>query len=164
MDNTKGYTLIEIIIYIAILSIVLVITTIIIVMIIQTQNKVITIANANETTRISLKEITQNIEDGYQVELPNPGATQSNKLTVETDSTGDEISFYTQNGIIYSQYNSDTPLQVSSSNVFTYNLSFEEEANSGISPTIFITLTEENVGSTGVKTSKTYETTATQRR
>lgn len=164
MRNIEGYTLIEIIIYIAILSVVLVIITIIIIMILQTQNKIITIANANETTRIALKEITQNIEDGYQVESPNPGSTQSDKLTVETDSTGDTISFYTQNGIIYSKYNDNTPIQVSSSNIFTYNLSFQEEANTGISPTIFITLTEKNVGSTGQQTSKTYETTATQRR
>ena len=131
---------------------------------ILTENKVSTIANANDTIRISMKEITQNIESAYEVVSPNPSSPTSTKLTIQTDSSGDTISFFSQNGNIYSQYNDNSPSQISSSNVYTYSLTFTEEANTGLSPTIFISITEKNFGLTGVSTTKTYETTATQRR
>ncbi|MCL4392984.1 prepilin-type N-terminal cleavage/methylation domain-containing protein [Patescibacteria group bacterium] len=164
MINNKGQTLIELIIYISILSVVLLIVTLILFNLVQTQNIIITTANANDTTRYVLHDITGYIEDGYMTTEPNPQNATSSILTVQTDSSGDKISFYTKNGIIYSQYNDSTPIQLSSSNIYIYNMTFYEEATSGTSPTIEINLSETNTLSTGVKTTKTYETTATQRR
>ncbi len=164
LSNNNGDTLIELLLYITLLSIMLVVVTIILFNLSIFQNTITTTANANDTVRIAMKEITQNIEYGYQVMLPNSGNVTSSELTVQTDSSGDTISFYSQNGVIYSQINNETPLALSSSNVYTFNLQFIEEANTGISPTVFVTLTETNVGTTGIKTSITYETASTQRR
>jgi hypothetical protein len=163
-NNNNGQTLIETILYVLILGIIIIVTTTILVDLISTQNKITTIANANDTIRISMKEITQTVEDGYQVLTPNPTNTTTNDLIVQTDSGGDKIMFYSSNGIIYSQYDNNTPEQISSSNIYTYDLSFSEEANTGISPTILVNITESNVGTSGIITKKTYETTATQRR
>jgi type II secretory pathway component PulJ len=164
MINNKGQTLIETLLYVLIVAVLFVLITSILVDMIITQNKVTTIADANDTVRIVLKEMTQNIEAGYAITSPTSSSTNSSELTIQTDSQGDTISFYSSGGVIYSKYDNSAPEQISSSNVSTYNLNFTEESNSGLSPTIFITLTETNVGATGLKTSKTYETTATQRR
>ena len=163
MDN-KGQTLIELIIYISILSVVLLVVVMILFNLVQTQNIVITTANANDTTRYVLHDITQYIETGYMTINPNPSSTQSNILTVQTDSSGDKISFYSNNGILYSQYNNNPPIQLSSSNIYLFNIEFYEEASSGMSPTIKISLDETNTTSSGSKITKSYETTATQRR
>ena len=164
LRNNSGDTLIELLLYITLLSILLLVVTIILFNLSIFQNTITTTANTNDTVRIAMKEMTQNIEYGYQVMLPNSGTITSSELTIQTDSTGDTISFYSQNGVIYSQINDQQALPLSSSNIYTFNLQFTEEANTGISPTVFITLTETNVGNTGIQTSKTYETASTQRR
>ena len=164
MINSKGQTLIELIIYISILSVVLLVVTMILFNLVQTQNIIITTANANDTTRFVLHDITQNIDSGYMVTSPNPSNSESNTLTVQTDSTGNKISFYTKNGVIYSQYNDNSPIQLSSSNIYIYSMVFYEESVSGTSPTVKIDLEETNTLSSGQKITKTYETTATQRR
>ena len=162
--NKKGQTLIETLLYVLILGIIILVTTTILVNLVSTQNKITTIANANDTVRISMKEMTQSIEDAYQVLTPNPTNTTTNDLVIQTDSGGDKLTYYSSNGIIYSQENSATPTQISSSNIYTYNISFTEEANTGLSPTVLINITESNVGASGIITKKSYETTATQRR
>jgi type II secretory pathway component PulJ len=162
--GNRGQTLIETILYVLILGLIIIVTTTILVDLISTQNKITTIANSNDTVRISMKTMTQSIEDAYQVLTPNPTNTTTNKLVIQTDAGGNKVTYYSSGGTIYSQNNTNTPTQISSSNIYTYNISFKEEANTGLSPTVFITITESNVGTSGIITKKTYETTATQRR
>ena len=141
INNQKGSTLIELIIYIALFTMIVMVIMELLIDFTSLSEKISFIAFNDNDAREVMNDITDSVLQGYNVLTPTPSNPSSNTLTIQIDSAGDSVSYFASGGQLYFQYNSNSPVAISSTNTYISNITFTREYNSGTTPAVEINLT-----------------------
>lgn len=125
--NKQGFTLIETLIYTAIIGGLIVSFTSFALGISQIKNKTFVIQETQSNIRNAMNMISTFIREAEQVSSPQKGVT-SNSLVLEVLNSVDDITISLSGGTIYYQSGSDTPLALVSDNIFVNSLSFQNNS------------------------------------
>jgi len=122
--NKKGFTLIEALVYIALVSGILIAATSFAWNIVNSRTMAFTTQEVEQNGRFIMQKISQIFKEANQINNPAIGAT-TNSIEVEMDDSGTEVVTISQNGTdIEYQYNSDPAVELNSDLVEINNLQF----------------------------------------
>lgn len=128
-SRRRGFTLIEVLIFSAILAIVAVAFSSILISVTRVQVRQQAAAEVNQQSQFLLQTFQRYIETSSLIELAADTATTTLKLRM-TSSTADPTYLYLSGGIVYlKETDSGTPQPLTSSNVSVTNLTFKKRAN-----------------------------------
>ncbi len=136
-DNKKGFTLVEMIIYIALVGIISVILFGILLFIIRVNNKIIALSRVNSNAYSTMERMTYEIINSQYIYIPtsnfvnyNPDLSAGNQLSLATeiDSLANEeinyIDFYLENDALFIKEEGSVPIALNSSDVQITKLEF----------------------------------------
>lgn len=120
----KGFTLIEALVYVALVSGILVAATSFAWNIVNNRTTVFTTQEVEQNGRFIMQKISRIFQEANQINAPSIGAFDST-VEVEMDNGGTEVITITQNGPkIEYQYNADPVVELNSDLVEVSNLKF----------------------------------------
>ena len=132
MKNNQGFTLVEILIYSLLLGMIVTGFVSFALAISRVNNKNLSIIAVNSGARSVITEMNRSIRQADAVTVPAKGNSGSN-LALSLPN-GEQVNYYSDNGILYRQNNGGSPLAVidnrtSLDNISFYNLSGPGEAD-----------------------------------
>lgn len=138
--NTSGYTLLEFLIYIAIVSAILLAATNVISTVLEGKQKLQAVENVNQNSRFAMEKITQTIRNAQSVTIPSTGNT-STILTLQTSSTTTTpTSFFLLNGVLQIKAGASPTTTLMANEVAVTNLLFQNTGGTSTPASIRITL------------------------
>jgi len=130
LKKQKGFSLVEMIIYIAILGMIVVSFINFTVTISNAKVKVYVVQEVNANMRVVMNIISQKIREAENVIVPSSGNT-STSLDLNMSAPALDILFDLNGGILYLTESGETPVAITSSEVNVTNLEFTNNARSG---------------------------------
>lgn len=171
-NNSKGFTLIEMVVVIGVMSLLLVAMTELFITIGSTYRSANSARKVTQDVRYALEAISREVRGAKSISVNHKADTNPNKITVTTQS-GDKITFWCDNcptsGVIKMQKNADAAQNVvsTSSVVTTFEISDTEIAKEcgPVQPFFKLTITAETkeADSRGNKQKVSLNTLMTQR-
>jgi len=123
--NKKGFTLIEVVLYVGISSLVIFVISFFLVFLLQMNIKNQTVAEIDSQGLFVMRLINQTIRNSAGVNSPVPGENNV-ALSLETfDSLKNPTIFFEENGILYLKEGADERIPLTNSLVFLSELFFE---------------------------------------
>ena len=162
----KGFTLVEMLLYLAILSIVVLTFSSFMFLSYTSRIKAAVIAEVEQQGNQTMSLITQNIRNASSITSPSPGST-SNVLTL-TEYTGSlsPTTFDQSVGVMRIREGTSAAVNIISNRVTTPSLSFQNLSRSGTPGVVQIKFTLTYINSSGrgeYSYSKTFTSTASLR-
>jgi Tfp pilus assembly protein PilW len=125
LKQSNGFTLVELLLYIAITVIIVTTISTFLIMIMTTQVKAQTVAEVEQQGLQVKQLITQTIRNAAAINLPVNAGDTGSTLSVNTfDLTKSPTIFTLNNGTIYITEGTSTPLAITSSRIITSSLVF----------------------------------------
>lgn len=144
-NNCKGFTLVELLLYIALTSIILFTTAMFLVSLLESRVKNQTIATVDQEGNQTMATITQTIRNAVSINSPTIG-TDSATLSLNTGVSGkDPTIFSLSNGTIMMQEGSGSPVALTSNLVIISNLKFRNLSRASTPGNIDVTFTVEHI-------------------
>lgn len=139
--KTKGFTLIEVIVYIAVLSIV--ITTVISFLLwtMQANNKSGAIREVLNNEQRILAVITEEVRSAQSIYTPTTTSTQLSLETMNNIPDGEDMTyedFYLASSTLFLKREEQDPIQLNSDDVLIKNLNFTIVSNTSTYPSVLI--------------------------
>ena len=138
----KGFTLIEVLIYIAIIGIVVTSFITFSLSISETKNKNYVIQEVHANSRVALNLISQKIRGTQGVVNPTEGDT-SNTLVLDIPDTDDNLTFNVEGNVLNITEGTAIPLAITSDEVKVTNLVFSNLTPTGERANIMVEITVE---------------------
>ncbi|MCA9390145.1 prepilin-type N-terminal cleavage/methylation domain-containing protein [candidate division WWE3 bacterium] len=132
-NNSKGLTLIEVVIYIAISALLLVVNLGVLVNILRVRAETVETQDLNFAMNTLSLAVTQDLRWGDTAQLTNGGAE------LEITKGSDTLHYYRQGNALFKEENG-TPYQVSPNNVVVTSLAFEDLSTVDTPPSIRVTI------------------------
>lgn len=134
MKQYKGFTLVELLLYIAIVVIVVgaIVMFLFVLQDSQVRNKVI--AEVEQQGIQAIQEITKTIENARRIASPSPGSGGVLLELFMEEGDIDKIVFYEENGVLWEHQDLHEPVRLMNSRVQVSDLRFQNLATNG-SPT-----------------------------
>lgn len=143
MRNKKGFTVIEIIIYTAVLSIILLAIISFFIWVIQSNNKAKAMRETLNNTRRAMEIMTYEIKEAKSIYMPTTTTTQlsleTKKYLPEREETS-YIDFYLATTTLYFKKESQNPIALTSDNVEVKTLIFNQISTTTTYPSVQINL------------------------
>lgn len=136
--NKKGFTLIELILYLFISATVLLVVLSLLSLIIQGRVKNKSITEVEQQGQEIMGRIAQNVRNADGVAVPAPGETSSELELSMPDPARDPLIFDVQNGTIRMTEGDNDPLPLSNSRVTISDLTFTDMSPDHTPPSIQI--------------------------
>ena len=145
----KGFTLIELFLYLSIASVVLFGTSLFIILLLQTRVKNQTIAEVEQQGLQIMQVITQDVRNGTAVNSPAQGAI-SNSLSINLpDASKNPVIFDLSNGVVRIKEGTAQPIALNNSRVSVSGLSFKNLSQNSALGAIRIQFTITYINSLG---------------
>lgn len=135
--NKKGYTLVEMLLYVALLGVITVVIVGIFFTISRTNSRVISLIEINSNAYSAMDRMVYEISSANNIYLPTSNFTNYNyngakakqfslvtKQAVPANETDAYIDFYLENNAIFMKQDGVTPIALTSSNVKVESLNF----------------------------------------
>lgn len=141
-QKKQGFTLLELLIFIAIFTIVMVIFFNVLISMSRVQVRTIASSEVNQQSQFLISTIQRYVESSSLIELPANISTSTLKIRMPK-SSDDPIYIYLSNNVVYlKQTDSGTPQALTTSKVNVTNLTFIKKSNPNAkdSVSVFITM------------------------
>ncbi len=142
----KGFTLVELILYVVIAGVVLLVISIFFMNLVTSRIKNETVSEVEFQGTQVLQMITQNIRNAEEVSSPIKGETSSSLAIIKE---GENITFGLDDGVIYIQEASGDPVNLTNKRVLASSLLFENVGKENAPESIRISFTLSRVNHTG---------------
>jgi Tfp pilus assembly protein PilW len=143
--NKRGFTLLELVLYVSIASLVLMSTTGFFYLILQSQVKNQTVADVEQQGQSAMEVITQTIRNATGVNSPGIGASTSALSLANNDGAKDPTVFDLANGALEIKEGTASPINLTSDKVVVSNISFQNLSRSPANNSIRIRFTISHV-------------------
>lgn len=122
--HTRGFTLIEMLLYIALASILLVVATMFTALILEARIKNQTIAEVEQQGQYIARLITQTIRNAEEVTTPGVGSNSTSLVLDVVAASNDPTTFSLSSGVVRIQEGGSTAVPLSNDRVVVSNLVF----------------------------------------
>ncbi len=146
IKKNKGFTLIELILYVVIAGVVLLLVSIFFIALVTSRIKNETVSEVEFQGTQVVQMITQNIRNAEEVSSPIRGETSSFLVIIKE---GENIAFGLDDGVIYIQEESGEPINLTNNRVLASGLLFENMGKENAPESIRISFTLSRVNHTG---------------
>lgn len=148
LKNRKGFTLVELILYVSVSTLVTLAASGLIILIIQARVKSQTVAEVEQVGSQVMNLITQTARNSPQINSPLSGGTSSVLSLANQSSTKNPTIFDVQSSTIRITEGASSPVPLTSSRLLASSLLFQNLSRANTSGTMRIqfTLTRENLG------------------
>ena len=163
--NEEGFTLIEMIIYIAILGLVITSFTSFVYSVTRTRSKAVAIEEVSSNGRVALNIIKQSMRSSDDVVTPTEGNVDTS-LTLDMPGTVDNSLYSVSGGILYETIGANPSVAVTTNDVIVSNLQFTNVTKPGKKENIQVsfTVTYANPLAVGFSYTKNFQTSISQRK
>ncbi len=129
----KGFTLLELIVYVALASVIVITILQVTLLVLSAKDKTSSQSDVQQYLRLALQRMTTEMLNAQQMTAADNGVLS---LTTPTGST----TFYLANGVIYRKESSGTALAITPPNLKVQTLQFSNLSNGTASQTVNITV------------------------
>lgn len=151
MNSRKGYTLVELLIFLAISAVALVSFVGILVVVVQLQVRQSSTGSVQQESAALLQQMQYYVQNSSLVNIPIDAAGTSTLSLRMASSSADPTIISLSNGTVYLQQGSATATPLTSSRVTISNLSFVRHANPPSKDTVSISFTTSYNAPTGTE-------------
>lgn len=151
MNNSKGFTLVEILLYISILTILIAATMSFIFLVMFNNAKYKATIEVNDQADIVLSKITQSIREASDITIPEYRNESTELIILSHDTSINPIHYFVESGTLYLQQgtNQQTALTNSKIEVIEFRLEDKTRGNQNRSITISLTIKHRNPDNLG---------------
>jgi len=146
LKKSKGFTLIELILYVGIVGVVLLVVSIFFMTLLTSRIKNETVSEVELQGTQVVQMITQNIRNAEAVSVPAKGETSSSLVITKED---ENIAFSLDDGVIYTQEGSGNLINLTNNRVLVSSLLFENTGKENAPDSIRINFILSHVNHTG---------------
>lgn len=147
--NTKGFTLVEMVLYVSICSLFLLVLSTFLTYLLGARIRSQTIAEVNQQGFQVMHRLTSTIRNGRSIEVPGLGSSSSTLAVTTGVPLVDPTMFYASSGVMTIREASNNPVPLTNSRVVLSNLVFQNVSSSSSSDKIIrisFTLSHINLG------------------
>ncbi|MDD2731937.1 MAG: type II secretion system protein [Candidatus Pacebacteria bacterium] len=129
MKKNNGFTLVEVLIYIAVFSVIIVVTGFFILWLINSSSKIKVMREVNDNARIAMETMISEIKEAKSIYTPTSASRQISLETSKYLPQGEEasyIDFYEDNGTLFFKKESEDPVSLTSSLVEIKDINFTQ--------------------------------------
>lgn len=145
----KGFTLVELLLYISIVSVVILVMSGVFYLVLQARVKNQTVAEVEQTGAQVMQQVTQTIRNANAVNSPSPGNTAASISLSVVDAAKDPTTFDLSSASIRIAEGTSPSVALTSSRLSASNLTFQNLARAGTADTIRIQFTLSHINPQG---------------
>lgn len=143
MNQRKGFTLIEILVYIAILSVVISVIVSFLLWSMRLSTKSAAMVEVSKNARRAIEIISYEAREAKSIYFPTTGSSQLSLQTLKYSPQGESgsfIDFYLSDGNIYLKKESQDPIALNTDKVEIISLSFDQISTTTTIPSVRISI------------------------